>query len=938
VAGQMAPNAAIADDARWWWDSTTRSPVRDLGMLGGLGAPGRRTWSPADDQVHLLPAARLLPIGAAPLLLPSRLALIAAAARINDAIARQLLLAPLDAAVIPLPHQIDALHRAMSADPVRVLLADEVGLGKTIEAGLIIRELKLRGLARRILIVAPKGLTTQWVAELSTHFDEQFALVLPGDPARHPSTAQANHWRHFDQVITAMDTVKPLAAREGWSAERLARHNEERFGQLVGAGWDLIVVDEAHRLAGTTESVARYELGQGLAGAARHLLLLSATPHNGKSDAFHRLMALLDGRAFPTPSTVSRERVRPYVIRTEKRSAVDIDGRPLFMPRTTRTIAVAWDETSSAEQGLYDAVTDYVREGYNRAVRERRYAVGFLLLLFQRLVTSSTRAILNALERRHATLSRALPPDVSGLVDAQRVDEDDDDAVAQLLGQTVSPFGNERAEVQTLLDLARQTVRGGQDAKARRLLRLLADLEREELDPQLKLLVFTEFTATQAMLAEVFAARGYTVATLHGGLSLDERRRVQESFTSNTRVLISTEAGGEGLNLQFCHLIVNYDLPWNPMRIEQRIGRVDRIGQRQPVRAFNFTLQSSIDGRMRDVLEEKLQRILEDLGVDKLGDVLDSGDVETDFERLYVTALLDPDAIGSAVDTLTADLRRRADDARSGAAILSPEPRPDLGRARNAIDHPLPRWVETLAINAVRDDGGAVVPTPAGYDMTWDDDEGWLGVTFTRAGLGQGGDRLITLAEERLQTRLRHGWRQVPGQPIARVVVSALVAGVEGVWSLWEVRAIAGERTYRRYLPLFLHDKGHLLIPSARRVWESLVQPLTTVAAAGQLAAGQGDAAWERLHTAAEEQAGVPYQELVREHAGWLERQEEKLRTEFAARRATAMRVGLASVREHRLTLVDAAERREESALCAARHLLCEVIPLVLVHVEPQIP
>ncbi len=209
-----------------------------------------------------------------------------------------------------------------------------MGLGKTIEAGLILRELKLRGRAHRILIVAPKGLAGQWVAEMETHIQEQFELVLPAELAsRRQSGAHHDVWRQFDQVVTSMDSVKPLTSREGWSAQHVARHNRDRFEGVVQAGWDLIIVDEAHRLAGATVDVARYTLGRGLASAARHLLLLSATPHSGKPDAFHRLMALLDERAFPTPALVGRDRVLPYVVRTEKRDACDADGKPLFQPR-----------------------------------------------------------------------------------------------------------------------------------------------------------------------------------------------------------------------------------------------------------------------------------------------------------------------------------------------------------------------------------------------------------------------------------------------------------------------------------------------------------------------------------------------------------------------------------------------------------------------------
>jgi SNF2 family DNA or RNA helicase len=181
--------------------------------------------------------------------------------------------------------------------------------------------------------------------------------------------------------------------RRGWTAERVAEYNRSRFEDLITAGWDLVVVDEAHRLGGSTDQVARYKLGKGLAEAAPYVLLLSATPHQGKTDAFHRLMSLLDDDAFPDMDSVSRERVAPYVIRTEKRKAIDADGKPLFKPRRTQMAPVAWESRHHLQQLLYEAVTDYVREGYNQALREKKRHIGFLMILMQRLVVSSTRAI-----------------------------------------------------------------------------------------------------------------------------------------------------------------------------------------------------------------------------------------------------------------------------------------------------------------------------------------------------------------------------------------------------------------------------------------------------------------------------------------------------------------------------------------------------------------
>ena len=221
-----------------------------------------------------------------------------------------------------LPHQVVLTHRIATASPRRYLIADEVGLGKTIEAGLVLRELKLRGRVKRVLVVAPKGLVRQWQAEMRLHFGEHLQFIEPSELAAFRQWRSGNQgdednlWRMHDQVICSLDSVKPMESRRGWSLEQLNNYNRERFEDLISASWDLVIIDEAHRMGGSTEQVARYKLGAALAEASPYLLLLSATPHQGKTDQFLRLMQLLDREAFPDESSVNRDRVRPFVIRT----------------------------------------------------------------------------------------------------------------------------------------------------------------------------------------------------------------------------------------------------------------------------------------------------------------------------------------------------------------------------------------------------------------------------------------------------------------------------------------------------------------------------------------------------------------------------------------------------------------------------------------------
>ena len=402
----------------WQYSTVHNSACKVIEERTLWGQTVCRVWLPNQDAVMRLPRSTLRPLNVdlQPEIETGRIAYVAAAAKVAEVLEGStsatdghVLLAPMESNVIPLPHQIHALSRAISGDRVRYLLADEVGLGKTIEAGLVMRELKLRGLVRRTLVVSPKGIATQWVAEMQTHFNEQFQLVLGDDISTLQRLAPGvghrdSAWSMFDQVIVSLDSVKPMDKRRGWSAERVAEYNRGRFEDLITAGWDLVVVDEAHRLAGSTDQVARYKLGKGLAEAAPYVLLLSATPHQGKTDAFHRLMNLLDDDAFPNMDSVSRDRIAPYVIRTEKRKAIDADGKPLFKPRRTQMAPVAWESRHHLQQLLYEAVTDYVREGYNQALREKKRHIGFLMILMQRLVVSSTRAIRTTLERRLAAL------------------------------------------------------------------------------------------------------------------------------------------------------------------------------------------------------------------------------------------------------------------------------------------------------------------------------------------------------------------------------------------------------------------------------------------------------------------------------------------------------------------------------------------------------
>src|SRR5579863_2728150 len=304
----------------WAFSTAHGESVRILDVGSVWDHTVYEVWIPRRATVERVPAESLAPTHFPRTTGPNHISYAVCAARIADALTQDVLLAPLEAGVIPLPHQLYALTRVMGGDQIRYLLADEVGLGKTIEAGLIFRELKLRGLVKRVLVVAPKGIVTQWVQEMKTHFDEEFQLLTPSEFSLWRNlTSSENIWRQFDQVVCPVDSIKPVERRRGWPKAKLESYNQERLGDLIDAGWDLIICDEAHRLGGSTEQVARYRLGKALAEAAPYLLLLTATPHQGKTESFQRIMALVDPEEFNTSGAIRREKVVPLVIRTEKR-------------------------------------------------------------------------------------------------------------------------------------------------------------------------------------------------------------------------------------------------------------------------------------------------------------------------------------------------------------------------------------------------------------------------------------------------------------------------------------------------------------------------------------------------------------------------------------------------------------------------------------------
>ncbi len=549
------------------------------------------------------------------------------------------------ARIDPLPHQLEAVYHYMLRQPrLRFLLADDPGAGKTIMAGLLLKELKLRGVLTRTLIVAPANLAPQWQREMSEKFDEPFDLVDRAALNARGSRA----WEIFDQCVVSVDFA--------WQAdvlESLAR--AER--------WDLVIVDEAHKMAAyrrgdKMERTRRYRLGEFLTDRTEHLLLLTATPHKGDPENFRLLLQLLDPDLFADTDILARAVQRqenPIFLRRLKEDMKDFDGRPLFPPRHVHTLGV---ELSDQEQRLYDEVTRYVTENFNRALDEDNRNVTFALIILQRRLASSVRAIRCSLENRRDRLI-ALRDEVRGnpqLLEAARrgevlsdeVSEDvpegerwqiEERALRYTVARNLEELEAEIAILERLAAQARSVEGRGPERKLDELRRVMEEIDLFRSGE--KLLIFTEAKDTLDYLVENLMALGLRVNTIDGSMSPPARYQAERVFQDPTgaQVMVATEAAGEGINLQFCHLMINYDLPWNPSRLEQRMGRIHRYGQQYEVFIYNLVATSTREGMVFHALLSKLERMREGLGKDRVFDVVDQLLEGVPLERLIRDAL-----------------------------------------------------------------------------------------------------------------------------------------------------------------------------------------------------------------------------------------------------------------------------------------------------------
>ena len=556
----------------------------------------------------------------------------------------------------PLPHQLRAVYgELLPRTPLRFLLADDPGAGKTIMAGLYIKELILREDVKRCLIVAPGGLVDQWQDELYLKFGLAFEIFTP---QLGETVFGASAFEQHPLLIARMDQLS---------------RNEDLLAELAKSEWDLVVVDEAHRMGahyfgGKLEKTKRFQLGEQLGDIARHLLLMTATPHSGKEEDFQLFLTLLDRDRFEGKyqAQIHTADTAGVMRRMVKEDLLTFDGKPLFTERIAQTVPY---ELTELEQDLYEQVTTYVREGMNRAERldgKRRNTVGFALTVLQRRLASSPEAIYRSLERRAARLERRKQEILDGTTieepkaaDVIGDDEFDDDEFsaeeleniedelvdAATAARTVEELDAELLDLRDLIKAAARVRASDTDRKWSELRTILEDntLAAGSGDGRRKLIVFTEHRDTLEYLVRRVGSllgRPEAVQAIHGGVRRAQRRQITEEFTVNPecQVLLATDAAGEGLNLQVAHLMVNYDLPWNPNRIEQRFGRIHRIGQREVCRLWNLVADNTREGEVFTRLLLKIEEQRKAYG-GKVFDVLGTAFGETPLRTLLIDAI-----------------------------------------------------------------------------------------------------------------------------------------------------------------------------------------------------------------------------------------------------------------------------------------------------------
>ena len=568
------------------------------------------------------------------------------------------------ARIDPLPHQLEAVYDYFLNLPrIRFLLADDPGAGKTIMAGLLIKELKIRGLIKKILLVTPANLTFQWQREMHEKFRENFKIVNAEDLR---SMYGQNPWQQYDQAVTSISWVSRI---------------EDAKLSLLRSHWDLIIVDEAHKMSAYNEDkkTLAFQLGERLSDMTDHFLLMTATPHKGDPKNFRMFLGLLDKDVYgdiKSLETAIANRSAPFYLRRVKEALVSFPdpetGKTisLFTKRNVQTIGF---EINDEELDFYDGLTRFVEDQSIKAAADnsiRGRALGFTMAMLQRRFASSMYAVRRSLERmkekreiilkdpeayRKKQIEKRVPEDYYDLTD-----EEQQEVLAELENAVISFNPTDlRSEITTLSRLIGQAkVLEGKEIETK-LTKLREVITTQGIfkDPSMKLLIFTEHKDTLDYLVEKLRGWDLAATQIHGGMKVGSRNEpgtrlcAEKDFKENCQIMVATEAAGEGINLQFCWFLINYDIPWNPVRLEQRMGRIHRYGQEKDCLIFNFVATNTREGRVLQTLFDRIRQIEDDLDPGRtgkifnvLGDIFPANQLEKMLRDMYAQNLR-PDMI-----------------------------------------------------------------------------------------------------------------------------------------------------------------------------------------------------------------------------------------------------------------------------------------------------
>lgn len=843
----------------------------------------------------------------------------AIAAKIKSEVFKQSMLAPIESNIIPLPHQILALEKVMAGQFLRFLIADEVGMGKTIETGLILKELKLRGIAKRTLIVVPKSAMGQWQQEMKKHFNELFHIydtdyinTVSKTFARLEVDNEINLFTQHNQIIVSMDALKPIETRQGWSKQKVDEYNRYRIQSVLEAEFDLLVIDECHKVGGSNTQVGRFQMADILCNAIPNVLLLSATPHRGKSDHFRRLLQLLNNDAFAGEGMPTIPELEPYVVRTEKRQAIDYNGKALFNKRHTKKIEVVLHEVNHRKQkALYDAVTEYVVSGFNLAQQTKNTSYGFVMILFQRMMSSSTQAILDAMQKRAERLSgERQEVNKENIINNMeefgfegQMEMDFEQKVFSMVEETQANYDTELSILQGLIRDAKDCINTETDAKVEFLMNKLSELKRIEQNPDSKFLIFTEFTSTQYMLKKVLEEKGgYICDAINGSMDFDQRVNALKQFKEGSQILICTDAAGESLNMQFAHIVINYDMPWNPMVLEQRIGRVDRIGQSFEVLALNMMLDNSVDKRVYEVVETKLSQIMNELGIDKTSDVLDSTLERDQLNRLYLTSLLNPTKFEQESNTWLEEIKSKLQEYKSTEGALPTLSSKDIKVDKvDAIKHsPLPNWLENLTKQYLTTKGIAYHNLLDGIRFKFPSHKEGIYTFNIKESVNNPIPEPISLQHEIIQTILREAIPYTTSQQIPTVKIKQ-GSSTPGYWSLWHLEVKNQFETSQIIQPIFISSEGENFSAFAQSVWDKLIQENDYFDCIGVLPVDESKIAFADISEKAEKLMQKKYEEFessIMLNADKIKSNKEK---SFVFQEKQMNRIGIENIKQSRL-------------------------------------